>query len=318
MAISVLGGAADHTATDVVGDVPARLYAMRLYGASAGTLTRKYWIGFRSDNKVNGPQNFTALWELEGGTANTDTSVTTDALASPGGGGNTKMLCTFATTPTVWHLKCSLSWETITSNANYDDFAGQFVILLRAKMDTGTAQVKLDNSFGGGLTRVFGPVVDIAATDYTIYNLGVITYPLRDVRALSTALLADTYDHPQRVAIWARRKTGSTAALSLDCLVAIPCDEYFVYVDYAEVADGVDCYIGASPEDTWQGGAVIVAQSQFSELPEVSIQGAGVPTGDGRFWACCAATADAAPVLAKTHSMSVQLFPRYGSLVGAE
>jgi len=211
--ISVLGGAADHTTTDVVGDVPARLYALRLYGAGAGDLFRKYWIGFRSENKVDGPQNFTALWELEDGSGNgTDCAATTDATASPGGGGNTKMQCDFSV-DTGWAFRCSLSWDTITSGANRDDFAGTFLLLLRAKVDTGTAQVKVDCSFGGNLTRVFGPTVDIAATDYTIYNLGLVTFPVRDMRTVPTALVAQSYDGSQGLFLWARRKTGSTAAL---------------------------------------------------------------------------------------------------------
>jgi len=63
---------------------------------------------------------------------------------------------------------------------------------------------------------------------------------------------------------------------------------------------------------------VNTATTKFWETSVVSIQGAGVPTGNGRFWACCAGTADLAPLITKTHSMSVQLFPRYASLVGAE
>ena len=315
--ISVLGGKADYT--DVVGDFPARPYYLRWYAAATGVF-QYLWTGFRSDTRAGTANNFVSLWECEDGSPIAETTVTTDATASPGGGGNTKMRIdtTVATGTGTTLTSCFSMSLSQAAGANTAAQFGTSVVLLRAKVDAGTAQVRLEQRGVGALTSVFGPVVDISATSYSIYNLGTVTWPMRDRKGLPTSLLAATYDDTELIALWARLKTGLPTTLDCDCYVMIPADEYFVLIGNVGVTSTVDAYFGVSPEDTWTGVSVNSATSKMQDICPVSPSGAGIPVGEGRLFFCAANASLVAPGIADTVSVLLSTYPRWLSLRGAE
>jgi hypothetical protein len=316
--VSVLGGATNYT--DVVGDVPARLYYLGIDNMANATTIYQVWLGFRSDSQANGDASLVnSLWEVEAGTPGTDASEVADATASPGGGGNTKTRVTFAT-QTGWFSRASILMSDET--ANEANQTGSFVALLRAKVNQGTAQVKLRQQSVAGATYRDGPVVDIAATAWNIYNLGVITFPIRDLHSIPIALFADSYDQTDRLQVWGRVKPGSAATPSqtdLDCLILIPCDEYFIHVQTAAYdASDDDIYICVAPEDTTTAMCIDDTANYFNNPCPVSAIGAGIPVGDGRVFICTANDdAGAAPGITATVDVELSTFPRWPHFRGA-
>ncbi len=316
--VSVLGGAVNYT--DVTGDVPARLYYLGLDNLAAARTYRQYWIGFRSVNKVAAPANVVTLWECEdGGVNGADSTFTTDATASPGGGGNTKLQTTFLGTAT-WAWRCAITLADVT--ANYDDHTGDFVVLARAKVSANTAQVKLQQIGGSGSgTYRFGPVIDVADTSWNIYNLGVVSFPVRDLHSVPIAMYADSYDQLAALRIWARQKPGSDRpVLDVDCLILIPCDEYFIHAQSTEtVATDDASRIAASPEDTATGVTIDTSGPYFRQTFPVEPIGAGIPTGDGRLFVCVANDNDGtAPAFGDTLDVELSYYPRWVYFRGAE
>ena len=318
--VSVLGGAVDYTSTDVVGDVPARAYYIEVDDLPTAKAYRQYWIGFRSDNRVSTPSNVASLWEIEDGSPGQDTTEVNLATASPGGGGDNLARCTFASNPTTWDDRATIVMSSVT--ANYGDQAGEFVVLLRAKVDTGVAQVKLRQH--GHVTTVYryGPVVDISETSWTLYNLGTVKFPLRDYHGIPSAMYAATYDQKDALEIWARAKPGETQpdAFDMDCLVLIPCDEYFIHVMSAEVSQttGDAMRICVSPEDT--ASVISVHSSNYFNAPApVEVIGTGVPTGDGRMFICAAQNdTGTSPAYDDDVDALVCVIPRWVHFGGAE
>lgn len=309
--ISLLGGAVNYT--DVAGDVGARLYYLRVYGVTY--IFREFWIGFRSDRRAEGDAaNVEPLWEFEDGVVGTDTAITTDATASPGGAGNTKMRCTFVTL--TWAERAYIRMTDVT--ANYEEQTGAYVVLLRAQVDTGSADVRLHvRGVASEVVQQNQPVA-VDATSWTVYNLGVVEWPLRNLQAAPFgAPFADTYDAQERLAVWARATPGATQPtwIDFDCLVLIPVDEYFLHVTEADVDEtgpiSPELYIQSSPNDVHTALSVDETNNYLRQAGPVSIIGAGVPEGDGRMFLCGVGADGVAPAITQTVDVQVSYFPRY-------
>jgi len=317
--VSVLGGAVNYT--DVTGDVPARLYYLNVDDMANATTIYQIWAGFRSDAQAGGDASLVnSLWEVEAGTPGTDASETTDATASPGGAGNTKTRVTFAT-QTGWFDRASILMSDETANESAQ--TGAFVVLLRAKVNQGTAQIKLRQlGVAAGVYRD-GPVVDVAATSWTLYNLGTVEFPIRDLHAVPIALFADSYDQTDRLQIWGRVKPGSASTpdeTDLDCLILIPCDEYFIHLQTAtgSMTDD-DIMVFVAPEDVPQAINVDDTSNYFNNACPVSTIGAGIPVGDGRLFVATANDdSGAAPGITATVNVELSYYPRWVHFRGSE
>jgi len=102
----------------------------------------------------------------------------------------------------------------------------------------------------------------------------------------------------------------------MDCLVLIPCDEYFIHVKSADVAPAGavngELYIQASPEDTHAALTIDITNGWFGTSSPVSVIGTGIPEGDGRMFFCLALDDDGtAPGIALDADIQVSYFPRY-------
>jgi hypothetical protein len=316
--ISLLGGAVNYT--DVAGDVNARLFWLSI---DAGNfIYREFWIGFRSDRRAEGDAgNVAPLWELEDGTTGTDTVVAADATASPGGGGNTKMRCTFVTL--TWADRCYVRMADVT--ANEGNQTGAFVVLLRAKVDQGSADVRLHVDGISTEVTVQNQAISVDATAWTIYNLGTVEWPYRDLQAAPYGEpFADSYGSQVRLRVWARTTPGATAPtwLDLDCLILIPADEYFLHVKEADLdtTGGIDAqiYIQVGPNDIHTALTVDETNNWTRTVSPLSVIGSGVPEGDGRAFVCGAGANSSAPGITLTADVQLRTFPRYVHFRGAD
>lgn len=326
--LSVLCGTVDYTASpgsDVVGDVPARLYELRILTESGTTETYEYvWLGFRSANKHGTLSNFVPLWECENGTAGTDTAAATDATASPGGTGNTKMTCSFST-EAGWARRCTIRLDDVVQNYDYEALFGRFLVLMRAKVDSGTvAEARICQLYTLDPTvEVRGPTVEVSSTDWTMHEMGYVTIPLRDPQTLDLSSLDDIYEKSFALAIDARRTSGS-GSLHLDCLVLIPVDEYFISVSNAKIDYDLSTFLYISVSPTNRHFAVTAepagetTDAQIHTVGIISADGIGVPVGDGRMY-CVLARADRVNDIDDTWYVSrIRMIPRWLSLRGNE
>jgi hypothetical protein len=321
--VSILGGAYDYSGTDVVGDAPARLYHLTFTNDANTDEYNKAWIGFRSANKHGTLGNFDPVWECEDYTAAyTDVSKSGDATASPGGAGDTKAVSDFSSSE-AWQNRLVFRLDDFYTT-NYSDMYGRFVVLLRAKVGASTTcEVKLRHhaSWGDGNFYHEGPILEVSATSWTMHNLGTFTIPVRNLHNFPLATWIDDYDLNDRFALWGRRTSG-TNDLEMDCLIFVPADELFLYVDginyEGSSAIPNPTIITQSPEGLW---AVMTVQDAATDywysVGAVAPQGIGVPVGDGRMY-CVMADDDNANTLGDTYDASMQLIPRWYNLRGSE
>lgn len=323
---SVLAGTANYSVpTAVPGDVAARVYALRLYeGPSAGLDT--FWIGARTTAKVADPTNFVGQWACPVGTIQDalDTSVVVDATASTGD----SIEIDFAN-ETGWHSLGRFYVRIAdVAGGNVEDHFGRFVVLLRAMVSaaSGTAQIRLGQCVSDSIEyQALGPIVDVTAESWTWHNLGVVSFPARNLRALPNALInANTYEGNNAIMLNARVKADAPVLLC-DCYDLIPVDEWFVHIENAGVlgppSDDHDAYVGVSPADEYGSVCVDVHDPlalTTTGIPPTSVDGIGIPPGSGVLVLCGGGpTGHASADFSDTVRMSIQLVPRWLSLRGA-
>jgi hypothetical protein len=207
--------------------------------------------------------------------------------------------------------------------ANYGNQVGAFVVLLRAQVSNASnpAQVKLRQISNNLAVYREGPVVEVDATSWTIYNLGTCEFPGRDLHAVPTALFAASYDQRDGFQIYGRQSpnAGGAPVLDLDCLILIPADEYLIQVQSAEATTDDKIYVSVSPEDSAAAYNVDNVSSWFNIHCPVSIMGSGIPEGDGRLFVCIANDNDGtAPAFGDTVDVELSYYPRYVHFRGAD
>ena len=318
--LSVLGGGAAYNYTDVVGDVPARPYYIRLYGGSIGIEFEKVWMGFRSDAKIGSgdASDYIALWELEDATPGANGTASPDGTASPGGG-NTYM--EVDPTDTTWESGFNIDTNTVKGDTDVSMFNGTFLVLMRAKVDTATCQVKLKHrQTAADSPAKTGSVIDVVATAWTIYNLGLVTFPTANRRAFPIALKNATHDRAETLELWCRDKPGDTGAvIDCDCFVLIPVDEYFVYNHFTGIESTLESWMAVAPDDEAAGSTLATTGDDWWYEPNpTQIIGAGMPVGDGRMFICVAKADDAAPAYDDDIDVDLSWYPRWISYRGAE
>ena len=222
---STLGALASTEAlAAILGDYPARIdWVLLRKTAGAESPVTKIWGGIKANRY--GLASVTYKYECEGGTAGTDAAVTTDATASPGGGGNTKMQVTWATTTLVARLR--------VNPFAADDCAGRYMVLLRHKANTSTSVgIQLATGFGSSASAVDvitnAEVIVTSTTSWHLTELGEVSVP--PARYQGTYTLENVF-----LRIYAERLTAGTT-WDMDCILLIPMDHYFsadVTLDYS-------------------------------------------------------------------------------------
>jgi hypothetical protein len=206
------------SATNPVGDIPARISYLKITPSNEGDKLGRVWCGLlSSDDRTLA--NFIPRWECEAGTPGTDAAIVADATAS--GGNNV----TITPGTSTWAKRLSMS--TIQYTTNWEDNLGEFLALLRAKVSAGTWEIELHFGYSGMPDGQFsiGPRLTLSNTNWDILPLGNYKIPLWNPKACPRALTSfagvNNVEVRFMIQVWARRTVG-VGTLQLDCLNPMP------------------------------------------------------------------------------------------------
>lgn len=226
--ISAIGGVS--SVWTVHGDYTARLAEMTIAPLSvAGTITRT-WVGFRS-NRFGTLANFKSKWEIENGSLSTDAATTTANDSTASGISPKSVRVSFATqTGLVERVKIGMSQVT----TDYGDQVGEFIVLLRAKVNDGSTvcRVRLSSGYFGATNWNTRELVTVSGTGWNIYELGTVKIP-----EIGRSYSSESVASRQALRLEAQRVSGSST-LDLDCLILVPYDEGFVYTSGGQIFGG--------------------------------------------------------------------------------
>lgn len=220
-AISCWGGVTSSSAFGLLGgDVSTRIGRLQVQETTGDTY--ELWAGIRPSNY--GVTNWVSTWELESGSAGTDTAASAASDASNG----SEMRCTFATTASMAARVTIAVSNVITTASVQDDAIGRYLVLLRCKTDAGTVGLRLYQGIGTTASD-HAPVseeVYITNTAYKLIPLGEIVIPPFGFRALTPAGFQD----PGRVALQLRAEvaSGAPSKFDMDALAMVPA-EHMIY-----------------------------------------------------------------------------------------
>ena len=210
--VSSLGGTIRYNA--ISGDLPARIRTTRLDAVNGTAIVNidSYWIGIRPTNE--GVSGFVPLWELElGSVTGPDASVVADSAAS----GGSAVKVTFAGTATM-EPRTFMEIQQVPGY-NSDHMIGEYLVLNRVKVDTGsTVNIYMKHGFGGGLS--FAPSEIYYGFDdpnYRLIELGFVSVPPYGNRIETTP-----FDVKRFQLHFCAERVGGTGSLYLDCAILIP------------------------------------------------------------------------------------------------
>lgn len=153
---------------NAAGDIDQRIKKLQLvYSSGAETIT-KLWAGIRPLNQ--GSANYTVAHQAEDASNLTDASDVVDAAAS---GGNAVEI-TFATDATLVNRLYAL-----LTGAYDADYEGEYMLLMRAKANATTTEVRIQLRAGQYLIadQILGELYISGDDSYKIYEMGRLTIP---------------------------------------------------------------------------------------------------------------------------------------------
>ena len=303
------------------GDAPALMSRFVVTGMvhSAIYTTAQMWLGWRTQRRHGDLDDFVFLWELEDGTAATDTAAAIEAGGSPNDAANNCMETTFATDATLIR-RARIRLDDVTANTTEN--LGQFLVLLRVKADFGTScTVRVDytldeyNPFAAQRVLVTGTLLTVdatVATGWKTIDTGlIVNFPPGNPRALVfTGYESYGFD------IWASRVVGA-GSLYIDALIMIPVDEYFVHHNPGDVGTATANFLAVGPDDGT--GAFLLSTAAPGDIYDVTppdITGAGVPYPSPRAYLVAVNSLDF-NTLGSVMGGQFILIPRYHSMHGA-
>lgn len=294
-AIQSLGGLYDYTAAgaaDVVGTLPARLDYLYTW-ANAANLS-VIWAGIRAAEK-HSLTNYDPILDFASEfVPGTDASDVADGTARSG----TRMEIDFST-EAGWDSRASAANNIGDGSASGE--TGDHLALLRAYVDAGTvADIKLGFSFISADGISYTNIQRIEGTSWTIYPI----QGLWNNGGLPT------------VDLWAKRVSGA-GSLHVDCFILIPVDALFLFAEGTGVigngAIGNSLQIFTRPDNVIQAYSAGLSV----DVGDVSMEGPGIPPGDGRL-VVCAARANRASTNTDTLTLKMNHWQRWASLRGNE
>jgi hypothetical protein len=311
-------------AHDIVGDVGARLRFFDLYNVNNDL--ERFWMGIRSAGKhgADGITNFINIWECENGTNNASESGVTDEVDATASGGNmVEVTETDLEWDDTWQQVLDIDINDVT--ANEEDQRGNFQWLLRAKVDSGSWEVRLSVTTG---VDAYAPssyvskrmdIVEITDTDWRYYEMGIAPMSERNIHAIIASDMPKGNESGFHVYIYARRTGAASGDLNVDCVIPMPVDEGFIKFEW--FSSFLDKMFGQSPEGTWSaiGGAYGASMGIVLHEPE-SIENFVLPPGDGRIY-CVYETpgsSDIADVIIFNQADRGRYYERWLSLRGSE
>ncbi len=244
------------------GDLPSLCVLQIAIAPGGGNSFDRVFVGYRSSARGGSLYNAAGVQEAESGSMGQDTTATTDVTASPGGAGNTKVTCTFATNTN------SVTRVTINATAG----SGTYRCFARCKLTAASTGVSLAANYGttsgSGITN--NASVTVTSTTWHMIDLGIIDHPVLPGNTLKR--LASTADLV--IYIQAGRLVG-TGSLDIDCLFLIPVDEYVLTAQHVGASLSTALYQFDNILPNAMGGASVVVGSS-----SLSVYQQAVTTGD--------------------------------------
>jgi len=305
---------------DIAGDVGARWQPLVVYSSGTGVAVGRVWMGLRSQSKHPNLASFQNIWELEDpeATLGTDATRATDATASPGGAGNTKVTVTPGTEGWAKRLSVTLADIAGDRSSQY----GDYLWLLRHKLSEGSstweAQLRFGYSNMDDDDFIRGPIVELDQNVWDYAEMGRMLIPLRSLKAFPTGVYGEGGDRTYGIQVWARRTSG-TANLDLDCLCPIPLDEGWLKSwDFSlPAADTGNWYFAEGPAGRTQ---VFAECTYISHICSYALFDFRLPIGDGRIYVVYAPPSGTGHDITKGIALSAatEFYERWANLRGAE
>lgn len=205
----------------IEGTAPARVERAEVQVTNTPFLvtpaTAEYWMGIRPLH--DGVANFDQVWEVEDGTAATDTAFS----ANPADSGTGRLQTTFATNTGLvrrFYIQLGDIAKVIGSER---DYIGRYLVLARMQLTAaGTVGVQMRSGYSD---QIVHEEIYISNTDFFLRELGEIEIPPASDPAMSywNWLRAFT------ISIYAERLSG-TPSLDVDFLFLVP-TEHFLHVE---------------------------------------------------------------------------------------
>lgn len=269
--VSLFGGTANLDASLAAdaynGDLPSRIDSLNLTGLSGISQLDDVWIGIRP--VYSGSAGFTPLWECEYGSMATGGggSIIAEAAAS---NGTTVRIDFSGTAAMIQRMRINVE-DVITTGADYENFAGKYLVLGNVKCGTATeclidTYVGLNMAGYGSATRAIELVGEtkVTNTSYKLIELGQIQIPPYGIQATGGASFATGSD--TSIYLFAQRLSG-TSYLYLDALITIPC-EHMLTVKNAGVDYELDIIKYRSGIYGKSAVAMVEGTDNFAELLE--------------------------------------------------
>ncbi len=314
--LTAFGGSSDLTA-QALGDMPARVQIV--IKGNIGAIDT-VWAGFHSFRKASAygagtlSDHLTPIWESELGTMGTNTATTAAYDATSTGATPKSIIVSFA--DALWAERIVLTAHQV--NAAYDrDQVGRFLILMRARLDTGTDTVQA-RLRSGYYTTIITPQyktldpVTVAGTDFQYYEMGTVKFP--PIQGILRTPLGSIGTYNMALSLLAARTSGTTSKLIVDHFALVPIDEGFCKMSGLSLSAANFGLIGSTPKNIPLSGFYAGATGFSSSVPTAQ-QNFYMPFNAGRIYYF--AQRLNLSVIGDTLDSSVYIWPRYYSLRGA-
>jgi hypothetical protein len=287
------------TYTNIAGETPARLSYLQLSGKGPGGVYRA-WMGFRE--KLAGMTNFEPLWECEDGSTANGSSV---AGVSGSSGGNAIRVVGPASSLTKYWSMTVDDVCTANSHSDYAHQMGEYLVLLRCKVNNGTVGLQLQAGYDDNAAMVPSEEIYISHTSYQVVELGEVKIPPIVDEVLPSAGYIANFE----LQIYAEQVSG-TSTLDLDAIALVP-NQHFAYLDKALIKTiGINfasALVFTRP-DGEQGAFGEVTDATLSSL-DYSFRDWNLPVGDSVF--VIVGTAESSHSLTETVDLTYRYYPRY-------
>jgi hypothetical protein len=278
-----LGGTWDLSGTVSGGRLDGRLETLR-YTIGTGTIERA-WIGVKPLRY--GTTNFRTLLECEDGAfPDTGTSSIVDATASGGDCAETDF-----DSGDGEAMSFRVSYRFVTTPAGDPDQAGNYHVLLRARVTNADTDVGIRLSVGMLASGNAVPHVKLATqyidsdTSYRLYPMGTVMLPPTGYRQVLQGIIdtdAPAWWDDLRLHLEAERLTG-TGDLRSDCFVLIPA-EHSIFMDNISLGAGTNLHIITNEDGSLEAyGGTLTSISQYPIISDTGIKPWGYPKDGGVF-----------------------------------
>ena len=265
----ISGWGGTYNFNNIGGDVWARFETMQLYGQGGSGPLYRTWMGIREE--MAGTIHFEPIWQLENGVTHNGASNSTSRSGYSGSGHVRQSSPAVSLTKYV-----SITVDTVCAMAGHSDYnhqMGQYLVLCRCAVDSGTVGLQMRYGYAGGITTPSEEVF-VTNTSWRLIELGRVTFPPVEFERGTVS----NFMRYVTIEIYAEQVAG-TSVLDLDALCLIP-THHFWQTEGASIGNSssysADIY--TTPNDRY------ICFGQGAAYPRYSLEYSAenwyLPTGD--------------------------------------